>query len=76
MGLKILSDVRMDKGQTIEIPEEFLKAMLKSKVAKKIYDKLPPSHKKEYIKWIYEAQKDDTRARRIAKAIEMLEKKA
>lgn len=41
--------------------------------AKAIFDTLAPSHKRAYTDWIAEAKKDDTRARRVAKAVEMLE---
>ncbi len=33
---------------------------------------LPPSHKAEYLTWIEEAKKPDTRARRIAGMIDRL----
>jgi uncharacterized protein YdeI (YjbR/CyaY-like superfamily) len=36
------------------------------------FNKLPPSHQREYHKWIEETKKPETRAGRIAKVIEML----
>lgn len=33
---------------------------------------MPPSHKREYIEWIADAAKEETRKRRIAKALEMI----
>jgi uncharacterized protein YdeI (YjbR/CyaY-like superfamily) len=33
---------------------------------------LPPSHRRQYIKWISEAKKETTRQRRIAKMLEMV----
>jgi len=36
------------------------------------FNALPPSHKHEYIQWITAAKQAATRARRIAKMIEML----
>ena len=32
-----------------------------------------PSHKREYIEWITDAKSADTRARRLAKAVEWIE---
>lgn len=34
---------------------------------------LPPSHQREYLKWIEEAKRADTRARRIAQTITRLQ---
>ncbi len=41
-----------------------------------IFDKLPPSHQKEYIKWLDEAKKEETRKRRLAKMVQMLKEKS
>jgi uncharacterized protein YdeI (YjbR/CyaY-like superfamily) len=35
---------------------------------------LPYSHQKEYVGYITEAKKEETRARRVAQTIEMLKK--
>ncbi|HWA18726.1 MAG TPA: YdeI/OmpD-associated family protein [Devosia sp.] len=37
------------------------------------FETLPPSHKAEYLKWIDEAKRAETRARRIAGMIDRLE---
>jgi len=39
------------------------------------WDKFSPSHRKEYVRWIEEAKKPETRAARVAKAIGMIEEK-
>lgn len=39
------------------------------------FEGLAPSHQKEYLKWITEAKKSETKNRRIAKMIEMLKQK-
>jgi uncharacterized protein YdeI (YjbR/CyaY-like superfamily) len=36
------------------------------------WEKLPSSHKKEYLEWITDAKQDETRKRRIAQALEMI----
>lgn len=33
------------------------------------FDALSPSHKREYVEWITEAKRDETRARRLGKAV-------
>lgn len=52
--------------------EDLEKALQKDKTAWDHYGKLSPSHKKEYIKWITEAKKEETRISRIQKAVEKL----
>jgi len=39
------------------------------------FKKLPPSHRKEYIKWIDEAKKPETRHKRIQKMLIMLQQR-
>ncbi|MEX0627533.1 MAG: YdeI/OmpD-associated family protein [Cucumibacter sp.] len=36
------------------------------------FEKLPPSHRREYLEWVAEAKRPETRARRIAGMIERL----
>ena len=40
--------------------------------ARERFEKLPISHKREYIEWIAEAKKPETRASRAQRTIEML----
>ena len=40
--------------------------------AKVHFEKLSYTHRKEYVTWIDEAKKDETRQKRIAKTVEML----
>ena len=56
------------------MPEELTTALDKDKEAKSLFEALSPSHQKEYVKWIEEAKKDETRHNRIVKTIEMLKK--
>ena len=61
--------------RTVDIPDDFNKALVKNKKAKEIFDKLSYSHRKEYSEWIASAKKEETRTRRISKAIfKILEK--
>jgi len=43
-------------------------------IARKNFNSLPPSHRRNYIGWISDAKKEETRQRRIREAIERLEK--
>jgi uncharacterized protein YdeI (YjbR/CyaY-like superfamily) len=56
----------------VEVPADLLKELKKDKEAKTFFDKLSYTHQKEYVTWITEAKKEETRQNRIAKTIEML----
>ena len=58
----------------IEIPKDLLKELKKDKPAKLLFDKLSYTHRREYVRWIEEARRAETRQTRIIKAIEMLKK--
>jgi uncharacterized protein DUF1905/bacteriocin resistance YdeI/OmpD-like protein len=63
--------VKDEAERTVEVPAEFEKLMKKEKVWT-AFDKLSYSHKKEYVRWINEAKREETRANRLAKSVEML----
>lgn len=56
----------------IEIPKDLMKELKKDKEAKAFFDKLSYTHQKEYVRWVEEAKKEETRQTRIVKTIEML----
>ncbi len=58
----------------IEIPTELKKAFRAEKEAKYFFDKLSYTHQKEYVNWINEAKREETRQNRIVKTVEMLKK--
>lgn len=61
-----------DEPRVVEIPKDLLKELKKDKEAKAFFEKLSFTHQKEYVTWIEESKKEETRARRILKTIEML----
>lgn len=56
----------------IDVPAELKKAFRTEKEAKAFFDKLSYTHQKEYVNWINEAKREETRQNRIVKTIEML----
>jgi hypothetical protein len=60
--------------RVIEIPKDLMKELKKDKEAKAFFDKLSYTHQKEYVRWVEEAKKEETRQNRIMKTIEMLNK--
>lgn len=59
-------------SKEIPVPEDFANALAKNKKANTVFDKFPPSHKKEYLQWIMEAKREETRKKRIDTAIEWI----
>ncbi len=57
--------------RTVEIPADF-RNRLKKESLLPIFEKLSYAHRKEYCRWITEAKKEETRLRRLEKAVEML----
>ena len=58
--------------RVVTVPAELKKAFAKNKVAKAAFEKMPYSHKKEYVGYIIEAKQTETRARRVARALPMM----
>jgi hypothetical protein len=52
--------------------DELLAAFAKTPRARKAFDALAPSHQREYLRWIAEAKRAETRARRIDQTIDRL----
>ena len=72
-GEKIEVELQLDaEERTVELPEALERALADDAKAKAGFDGLPYSHRKEYARWIGEAKKEETRERRLAKALEML----
>ena len=65
---------RDEAPRTIEVPPELKQAMEKGGVLA-YFESLSFTHRKEYCRWITEAKKEETRAKRLAKAVELLKKK-
>lgn len=57
------------------IPSDLAAALKSNTKAHQAFRALPPSHQQEYVKWIKEATKSETRQRRAAKAAEMILKR-
>ncbi len=55
-----------------EIPAELLDCLKIEERALSLFEKLSESRKKEYVKWIYSAKLDETKADRINKMIDKL----
>jgi hypothetical protein len=69
--VKVMLELDSEEQQVV-IPEDMRQAFISQPLAKDVFEKLPNSHKKEYVNWILGARQEDTRQRRIEKALELL----
>lgn len=58
--------------RVVEVPPDLKRALAGSKKAKELFDKLSYTHQREYVRWITDAKREETRKGRIERSIEML----
>jgi uncharacterized protein YdeI (YjbR/CyaY-like superfamily) len=58
--------------QKLAIPRELAAALKKNKKALETFEKFSPSHRKEYVEWITEAKREETRLKRLETSIAWL----
>jgi len=56
----------------VVIPQDLMNALEDDPVANTNFNRLSYSHQKEYVQWIEEAKREQTRQKRIEEAIKML----
>lgn len=62
---------RDDTPRTVDVPEDLAAALAAAGVRER-FDALSYSHRREHVNAVVEAKKPETRARRVAKAVEMV----
>lgn len=60
--------------RSVKLPDDLNDALLENPDALRNYNRLSYTHKKEYVRWITEAKKAETRESRVLKTIAMLQK--
>jgi uncharacterized protein YdeI (YjbR/CyaY-like superfamily) len=68
-GIKVAKE-KPAATKEVKTPADLMTALKKNKKALANFEKYPPSHKKEYILWIEEARREETRAKRIEQTVE------
>ena len=68
-GIQKPARAKSKAKKEVAVPDYFLAALKKSKKALAVFEDFSPSHKREYVEWITEARREETRARRIKTAI-------
>jgi uncharacterized protein YdeI (YjbR/CyaY-like superfamily) len=67
---------KVSTARAITVPPLIQRALANKPNAKAVFDKLPFSHRKEYVNWITAAKQPETISRRLEKMIPMLLEKA
>jgi uncharacterized protein YdeI (YjbR/CyaY-like superfamily) len=71
-GFKPPARAAVDRAKSVRAPADLLAALRNNPKARAAYDDLSPSHKREYIEWITEARRSETRKERVATAVEWM----
>lgn len=72
VGRSVHVVVERDTGErTVDVPAELVEALRAAGLLDR-FDAMAYTHRKEYAQWIAEAKQPETRARRAAKAVEMI----
>lgn len=64
------------KPKTDELPTELAEAINRDVVAKRCFETMPPSHQREYVEYVAEAKKPETRAKRVERTLAKLRETA
>ncbi len=71
-GAKPQRAVRQAPRPVPELPPALVQALAAQPAAQAFFEGLAPSHRREYLEWITEAKREETRDKRIAQAVEWL----
>jgi hypothetical protein len=63
---------RDDAPREVDVPAALASALEQDPGAKGVFDSLAFTHRKEYAQWIAEAKREETRTRRVERALAML----
>jgi hypothetical protein len=63
---------RDDDPRVVDVPPDLEGAISADRTARETFDGLSYTHRKEYVRWIESAKREETRRRRLEKAVELL----
>ncbi len=56
--------------RTVTVPEDLAEALAGDEAAREAFERLSFTHRREYVEWIEEAKRPETRSRRVAETVE------
>jgi len=70
-GDRVRVAIELDtEPRTVTVPDDLQAALADDRDARVAFEKLSYTHRREYVAWIDEAKRSETRARRVAGTIE------
>jgi uncharacterized protein YdeI (YjbR/CyaY-like superfamily) len=71
-GIKAPGRTKPKKRELLSVPDYFSAALKKNTKAGKTFENFPPGKKREYLEWVTEAKREETRDERLATSIKWL----
>lgn len=71
-GIKSPRPVKPRSAKKLTMPADFAAALGKNKKARSSFENFSPSRRNDYIEWVTEAKRAETRAERIATAVQWI----
>jgi uncharacterized protein YdeI (YjbR/CyaY-like superfamily) len=71
-GIKVPARAAARKPKPVRVPDYFRVALDKNKAALQTFENFSPSHQREYIEWLTEAKRDETRQKRLTTTLAWL----
>src|SRR6476660_2196142 len=71
-GIKAPGRTQPKKRKPLPMPDDLTAVLKKNAKARKTFEDFSPSHRREYIEWITEAKREETRKQRLATAVKWL----
>lgn len=71
-GIKAPGRTAPKKREPIAMPDDFGAALKKNAKARKSFDAFAPSKRREYLEWITEAKREETRKQRLTTSLRLL----
>ena len=72
-GVKPARALKAAPKSPLETPSDLQAALTRNAAARKVFEAFAPSHRRDYIEWVVEAKREETRAKRVAQAVEWLQ---
>jgi uncharacterized protein YdeI (YjbR/CyaY-like superfamily) len=71
-GIKLPRKPKPQGPRTLEVPDDLTAALRKNAKARKTFENFSYSQRKEYVEWITEAKREETRRQRLTTTVEWL----
>jgi len=71
-GIKVPRALKPRRTAPVVVPPDLTASLRRNKKAAETFTNFSPSHKREYIEWITEAKREETRTKRLVTAIAWL----